>query len=455
MTNAKNIVQNQRKYFHSQKTKSVAFRLEQLNRLEREIKKNEDIILSALKSDLNKSNFEAYATEIGLVYDEIKLMIKCLPSLAKRKKKRTPIAHFPAKSYVYQVPYGVALIISAWNYPFQLTMLPLIGAIAGGNCAVVKPSEYAVATSNVISKILSIFDDEYITVIEGGKEVSEELLEEKFDYIFYTGNEAVGKIVMQKASAHLTPVTLELGGKSPCIVDISAKVDLSAKRIVWGKLLNAGQTCVAPDYILIHEDIKEEFIISYKKYIHQFYGENPLLNEDYPKIISPRHFSRLVEIIKESDNVWGGEIDEESLKISPTIIEDASWESVAMKDEIFGPIMPIITYKDIDDIIIQINSRKAPLAVYSFTTSKEIENKLTTSLQFGGGCVNDTIIHTANPHISFGGLGNSGMGKYHGKESFYTFSHSKSILKRGLFPDINVRYFPCGDKIKLLRKLMK
>ena len=455
MTDIKKIVQNQREYFHSHKTISVAFRIEQLKRLEREIKKNEDIILSALKSDLNKSNFEAYATEIGLVYDEIKLMIKCLPSLARRKKKRTPIAHFPAKSYVYQAPYGVSLIISAWNYPFQLTILPLIGAIAGGNCAVVKPSEYAVATSSVISKILSIFDDEYISVIEGGKDVSEELLEEKFDYIFYTGNEAVGKIVMQKASAHLTPVTLELGGKSPCIVDKSAKVDLFAKRIVWGKLLNAGQTCVAPDYILVHEDIKEEFISSYKKYIHQFYGENPLFNKDYPKIISHRHFSRLVDIIKESDNIWGGEYDEESLKISPTIIEDATWESVAMKDEIFGPIMPIITYKDIDEVITQINSRKAPLAVYSFTTSKEIENKLINCIQFGGGCVNDTIIHTANPHIAFGGVGNSGMGKYHGKESFYSFSHTKSILKRGLFPDVNVRYFPCGDKIKLLRKLMK
>lgn len=455
MNSIKTIVNNQKLYFSKEKTRDISFRKKQLEKLYKSTKQHENEILIALKSDLNKSAFEAYETEIGMVYEELKFMLKNIKNFSKPRRIKTPLMHFPSKSYQYQDPYGCILIMSPWNYPFQLTLVPLIGAIAAGNCAVVKPSNYAKETSRVILKILSEFPQEYIAVVEGGRDVNNALLEEKFDYIFFTGSPLVGKLVMEKAAQHLTPMTLELGGKSPCIIDKTAKIDLAAKRVAWGKLLNSGQTCVAPDYIIVHESIKNEFINALKKYIEVFYGKNPEKNPEYPKIINKIHFDRLSELINNSENVYGGKTNSETYQIAPAIIDNCQWDSLVMKDEIFGPILPIISYNDFDEIIKQINSRPKPLALYCFTESKTIENKILKSVLYGGGCINDTVLHLANPYLSFGGVGESGLGKYHGKESFYTFSHTKSVLKRGTSSDINLRYAPYKDNLKLIKKILK
>ena len=453
MSNISEIIEKQKLYFSNDETKNISFRKQQLQKLYNSIKINEKDIFNALKEDLNKSEFEAYETEIGIVYEDLKYMLKNINSFSKPKKKKTPLMHFPSTSYQYQDPYGNVLIMSPWNYPFQLTMVPLIGAIAAGNCAIIKPSNYSKATSKIINKILSVFDDNYICVLQGGRDINQQLLEEKFDYIFFTGSPIVGKLVMEKAAKHLTPITLELGGKSPCIVDESAKIDLSAKRIIWGKLLNSGQTCVAPDYILVHEKVKDELILSMIKYINIFYGENPQQNSEYPKIINKQHFDRLCALIENSDDVYGGKSNPSTLQIAPAIINNCNFDSLVMEDELFGPILPIISFTNINEIITKINKRPKPLALYCFTTSKENENKILNNISFGGGCVNDTIVHLANSNLSFGGVGESGMGNYHGKESFYTFSHTKSILKKSLLLDINVRYAPYKKKIKLLRKI--
>lgn len=455
MNSIKTIINSQKLYFSKEKTRDISFRKKQLEKLYKSIKQHENEILIALKSDLNKSAFEAYETEIGMVYEELKFMLKNIKNFSKPRRIKTPLMHFPSKSYQYQDPYGCVLIMSPWNYPFQLTLVPLIGAIAAGNCAVVKPSNYAKETSRVILKILSEFPQEYIAVVEGGRDVNNALLEEKFDYIFFTGSPLVGKLVMEKAAQHLTPMTLELGGKSPCIIDKTAKIDLAAKRVAWGKLLNSGQTCVAPDYIIVHESIKNEFINALKKYIEVFYGKNPEKNPEYPKIINKIHFDRLSELINNSENVYGGKTNSETYQIAPAIIDNCQWDSLVMKDEIFGPILPIISYNDFDEIIKQINSRPKPLALYCFTESKTIENKILKSVLYGGGCINDTVLHLANPYLSFGGVGESGLGKYHGKESFYTFSHTKSVLKRGTSSDINLRYAPYKDNLKLIKKILK
>lgn len=446
-------VKKQQDYFKTNETLDVSFRKKQLNRLFDIVKKHEEDIVTALKTDLNKSEFEAYATEIGMVYEELKFMIKNIHSFSKTRHKKTPIMHFPSRSYQYQDPYGCVLIMAPWNYPFQLTIGPLIGAIAAGNCVMIKPSDEAGATSRLIHTMLSEFNDGHICVIEGGLAVNQMLLEEKFDYIFFTGSSTVGKLVMEKASKHLTPITLELGGKSPCIVDETANLNLSAKRIVWGKLMNAGQTCVAPDYILVHETVKEEFLLLIEKYIHVFYGKTPQENPEYPKIINQRHFNRLTALINDSDHVIGGDINEATLQIAPAIIDSCDWDSPVMRDELFGPILPILSFNHIDDVITQINQRQKPLALYYFTTSKNNEDNVLRHITFGGGCINDTIVHLANSNLSFGGVGESGMGSYHGKESFYTFSHTKSVLKKSLLFDLNVRYAPYKNKIKLLKKV--
>lgn len=453
MSDIKNIVINQREFFNKGKTLSIDFRKKQLNILLNSIRANEKEIFNALKIDLNKSEFETYETEIGMVYEELRFMIKNIKKLARPKKKKTPIMHFPSSSYQYRDPFGCVLIMSPWNYPFQLAMAPLIGAIGAGNCVLVKPSNYSPATSKVIKKILGVFSREYIDVVEGGRVVNQELLDEKFDYIFFTGSPTVGHLVMEKASKHLTPVTLELGGKSPCIIDETANVELAAKRFVWGKLLNAGQTCVAPDYILVHESIKDELVSCIRKYMVKFYGEKPQYNDEFPKIINRHHYDRLINLIKISGEE--PQANEDTLQIAPTIIDNCDWYSEVMKEELFGPIIPVLTYKNIDDIIISINSRPKPLALYVFTTSKEIEKKVLNRIYYGGGCINDTIVHLANPNIPFGGVGNSGMGNYHGKESFYAFSHSKSILKKSNKIDINLRYAPYGENLKWLRKILK
>ena len=456
MESVRGILEKQRQYFYNGNTLDIDYRKASLRKLKNEIKKNEDNIFNALKKDLNKSEFESFATEIGLVYEEINETLKNIDKWSKRKKVKTPISQFKASSYIYKEPYGNALIIAPWNYPFQLVMAPLIGAIAAGNTVVIKPSELAPATASVIENIISnVFNKEYIAVIQGDIDVNKALLEERFDYIFFTGSTVVGKIVMEAATKNLTPITLELGGKSPCIVDKSDKIDLFAKRIVWGKLLNSGQTCVAPDYFLIHKDIKEEFLKSVKKYVKEFYGDNPIKSEDYVKIINKRHFQRILSLIDKDNILLGGNYDEAKLKIEPTVVEVKSLDEQIMSEEIFGPIMPIITYSKYEEVIKNIRNFEKPLALYLFTENEALEKNILENINFGGGCINDTIVHLATTELPFGGVGMSGMGSYHGKRSFDTFTHEKSILKRSNWIDIPLRYPPYLGKISLLRKIFK
>lgn len=450
------IIENQRSFFKEGKTKEVDFRIDQLEKLKKSIIKYEDEIIDALKKDLNKSSFETYITEIGTVIQEINHTIKHIRKWVKPKRVRTSIAQFISTSKIYSDPYGIALIISPWNYPFQLTMAPLIGSIAGGNCAVLKLSPYSANTSKIIGKIIGeTFDEKYIKVVQGGREVNKELLNEKFDYIFFTGGVSMGKIVMEAASKHLTPVTLELGGKSPCIIDETANIDLAAKRIIWGKLLNSGQTCIAPDYLLVHKSIKKQLIDKMKEYILEFYGNIPINSPDYPKIISLKHFNRLLGLIKEEDIIFGGDYNEKTNQINPTILDNITWESKVMEDEIFGPIIPILDFEDFNNIIDEINNRPKPLALYLFTTSKERENNVLKNISFGGGCINDTIMHVASTNMPFGGVGNSGMGGYHGKYTFDSFTHKKNVLKKSNLIDVPVRYAPFEGKLNLIKKIMK
>lgn len=454
MTDIKEILEKQRTYFISGQTLDLAFRLNALKTLKGSIREHEKEILTALKSDLNKSAFEAYATEIGMVLEEINYSIRNLPRWVKIKRVRTPIMHFMSSCYRISEPYGIALIMSPWNYPFQLTIAPLIGSIAGGNCSVVKPSAYSPATSAVIARILGeCFEQKYITVIEGGREANQALLVEKFDYIFFTGSVSVGKTVMASASRYLTPVTLELGGKSPCVVDREVNIDLAARRIVWGKFLNAGQTCVAPDYLLVHKGVKRELITCMRKYILEFYGGNSCGNEEFPKIINDKHFRRIKGYLNNGEIVLGGEFDEESLRIAPTVLDNITWEDPIMQEEIFGPVLPILEFSDISEVILAVNKRPKPLALYLFTTSKEVETRIVRSISFGGGCINDTIVHLATSYMPFGGVGESGMGSYHGKWSFDTFTHTKSILKKSNLIDIKLRYPPYGNKLSIFKKL--
>ncbi|MFI3283836.1 MAG: aldehyde dehydrogenase [Erysipelotrichaceae bacterium] len=444
------IVNQQRTFFLTHQSIPVSFRIQQLKRLHQQIIRYEDDILKALKEDLNKNEFEAYATEIGMVYNELKYMLRNIHKLTKKKDYASPIMHFPSKSMTYQDPYGCVLIMSPWNYPFQLTMTPLIGAIAAGNCVVVKPSNDSSATTRVIREILSVFPDEYICLVEGGRNENQALLDQKFDYIFFTGSPKVGKIVMEKAAKNLTPITLELGGKSPCIVEKSADIDLAAKRIVWGKLLNAAQTCVAPDYLWVQKDVCDQLIEAMKKYADIFYTSHPELNKDYPKIINQHHFERLCRLVKDEALV-----NTDTRQIGLTIIKDVSWDSEVMQEELFGPILPVMCFESIEEVITTLNTKEKPLALYLFTTSKSIETKLMKHSFFGGGCVNDVIIHVANHHIPFGGIGNSGLGSYHGAYSFHTFSHTKSIMKKSNLLDLSIRYAPASKfKLWVVRKLL-
>ena len=458
MNNIQRVLEKQKNYFNTGATRDLNFRVEKLRKLKESIVKNEKQILEALWADLHKSEFEAYATEIGIILDEINFAVKHLKSWAKTKKVRTPLTNFLSSSYIYSEPYGVSLIISPWNYPFQLLMAPLIGAIAAGNCAMLKPSENAIKTTGVIIKVIEeSFSEEFVCVVEayGGKESSEELLKEEFDYIFFTGSVPVGKIVMEAASKHLTPVTLELGGKSPCIVDKDADVVLAAKRIAWGKFLNAGQTCVAPDYILVHQSVKSKLLTEITRYINEFFGENPAKSNDFPRIISERQFDRLVGLLDIGNIVTGGEHSKIEKYIAPTIIDNISWNDPIMLDEIFGPILPILEFENLEEVIKIVNSRPKPLALYFFSTNKKNQERIIDRISYGGGCINDTIMHVASPYLPFGGVGASGMAAYHGKGSYDVFSHKKSITKKSNLVDIKIRYAPYNDKIKLLKKLMK
>lgn len=452
------IFNNEKEYYLSGETLSVKFRIEKLRLLKKVIKDNEEKLLSALKKDLNKSNFEGYVTEIGILYQEIDYAIKNIKKWAKREKKKTDIVYFPAKSYIYKQPYGVVLIISPFNYPIQLAFSPLIGAISAGNCAIIKPSEYAINSAMVIEEIInSTFDKRYINVIDplGGKETVSELLSLKFDYIFFTGSVRVGKIVMEAASKNLIPVTLELGGKSPCIVDKDANIKLSAKRIVWGKYLNVGQTCVAPDYVYVHKAVKEELLKEMVKEIESEYGKDAKKSEDYARIIRKEEVKRLQGYLDEGEIYYGGEVDIEDRYISPTILTNIKENSKILEEEIFGPILPVYEFEDITEVIEYVNSKERPLALYYFSEDKNKIETVLSSTTSGGITINDTIIHVSSTHIPFGGVGNSGMGNYHGKASFDTFTHKKSVVKRSTLMEFPFRFPPYKDKLKLIKKLMK
>lgn len=451
----KEIVLRQHEYFNAGATKSISFRKAALKKLQGAIIRDEDKILEALKNDLNKSNFEGYMTEVGMVRESLRFAIKHLGKWSKIKTAHTPLSQFHSKSFVVPEPYGVALIISPWNYPFQLSIEPLVGAIAAGNCAILKPSAYAPNTGRVLAELIaSCFPPEYITVIEGGREQNTELLNQKFDYIFFTGSVEVGKLVMEAASKNLTPVSLELGGKSPCIVDCTADLKRAAKRIAFGKYLNAGQTCVAPDYLMVHKNIKEEFIHNLESAIKEFFPDGGYA--DMPVIINDKHFNRLMGLIKGEKALLGGGCDPGRRFIEPTVLDDVTFDSPIMQEEIFGPVLPIITFEAMDDVIRNIKARPKPLALYLFTGDKAAENHVLESISFGGGCINDTIIHLATPHMGFGGVGESGIGSYHGKLSFDTFTHYKSIVKKYNWIDLPMRYHPYTKSgFRLLRLFLR
>ena len=449
------LLDRQRAYFFSQATKPCAFRLKQLKALSQWVDDNEQDILSALTQDLGKSAYEGYLTEVCMVKQELKDAIRHLKKWMKPIKAPTALGQFPGKCRVYPEPYGVVLIMSPWNYPFQLTLAPLIGAIAAGNCAVIKPSAYSPATSALVARMAeALFPPEYVSVVQGGRQENAGLLELPVDYIFFTGSPSVGRLVMEKASAHLTPVSLELGGKSPVIVDETADIPLTARRLAWGKFLNAGQTCVAPDYVLVHESREQALIEALIGEIRTLYTSAPLMNPELPHIINQKHFDRLVALLGSGVVTHGGQIDPAGLRIAPTLLTDVEWDSPVMQEEIFGPILPIIPYRKLDDALSRIRQRPKPLALYLFTGNRQTEEKVLGQVSFGGGCVNDTILHLATSHMPFGGVGESGMGGYHGKYSFDTFSHLKSVLHRAPWPDVALRYPPFEGKMKVLRKVM-
>ncbi|MEK4554102.1 aldehyde dehydrogenase [Jeotgalicoccus sp. FSL K6-3177] len=447
------IVENQRKYYYKNHTKSVSFRIRQLKKLKLAVETNEKMILEALNKDLGKSEAEAFMTEIGIVYKEFDYVIKHLRSWNSPEKVSGSMMSFPAKNYVYRDPYGVVLILSPWNYPFNLTMMPLIGAIAGGNCALVKPSETSPHTAAIIEKILNYTFSEKYVYCAPADTPHDEVNKQQYDYIFFTGSTSVGKEIMGIASETLTPVTLELGGKSPVVVDETANIDVAVKRIAWGKFVNAGQTCVAPDHVIIHSSKKQEFIDRMLNEIEERYSD-AVHREDYPKIINEKHFKRLSGLL-ENEMVLGGSKNSETQKIAPALMPNSTFESEVMKEEIFGPILPVITYDNLEDLIAYQQTLPKPLAFYIFSENDRNVETLLSRLSFGGGCVNDTLMHLSHHDMPFGGVGASGMGHYHGKYSFDTFTHEKSVVKNSTIIDIPVRYAPFTQaKNKLFRKFL-
>ena len=448
----------QRDYYKSGATLPVKFRVAQLKKLYCAVEKYEQEIADALRSDLGKSRYEGFMCEIGLVRSEITYMLKHVRRFAKRKRVKTPLSQFQARSYRQPVPYGSVLIMSPWNYPFLLTLDPLVDALAAGNTAIVKPSAYAPATAKIVEKLLSeCFLPEYVAVVTGGRAENTALLEKKFDMIFFTGSQAVGKEVLRRAAEHLTPTVLELGGKSPCIVDASANIKLAARRIVFGKYLNCGQTCVAPDYVLCAREVKEELVCAVIAEIKRQYGEDPLENGDYGKIISEKHFNRLCGLIDEKKVVFGGITSPDTCQIAPTVMDGVTLEDAVMGEEIFGPILPILAFDDFDEMVEELKIKDKPLALYLFTSDKKHIKRVTTELSYGGGCINDVVIHLATSEMGFGGVGESGMGAYHGKAGFDAFSHEKSIVDKKNWLDLPMRYQPYKSKFyeKLLRMFLK
>lgn len=452
------MIENQRAFYFTGATKDVEFRKEQLVKLKETIKKYEEQVIEALALDLRKSEFEAFTTEIGIVYDSISYFLKNINSWMEPQPVKTPLHFQPAKSYVVREPYGVTLIIGPFNYPFQLIMEPLIGAIIGGNTAIVKPSESAENTAFIVKKILEeVFSPEYVRVVEGEKDEVTALIHASFDYIFFTGSVAVGKVVAKAAAERLTPIALELGGKSPAIVDQTADLDVAAKRIVWGKFNNTGQTCVAPDYVLVHTSVAKKFTRLLKKAIKEFYSNDPQQSPDYGRIINERQFDRLQTILdKERDTVtFGGRTDREDLYMEPTVLENITWDRPSMEDELFGPILPVMTYENLPIAIHEIRQLPKPLSAYLFSENEKAIAYFLEELPFGGGCINDVITHVGNTHLPFGGVGPSGVKAYHGKASFENFTHPKSIMHRSNKLANSLLYPPYKQKVKLVRTIMK
>ena len=451
-----NYIENQEKYFKNGNTLPISKRKKLLKNLKKEILSNEDKIFRALNDDLRKSNYETYLTEIGILISEIDLFLSNLEKWAKPKKVKSSLLSFPSSDYIYSEPYGKVLVLSPWNYPFQLAILPLMSAVAAGNTVVLKPSEHAPHTSKLIKEIIEkVFNKSHVLVIEGAADTASKLLEYRWDYIFFTGSVKIGKIVAAAAAKHLTPTTLELGGKNPCIIDDTVDLKLTSRRIVWGKFVNAGQTCIAPDFLIVKKNIKEQLIHHLSKEIERAYGKNPKESEDYPRIINKTNLSRLSNMIKETKILFGGEYDSDSCYFAPTIIDEPRIDSPIMNEEIFGPILPIISYEDENQIEKLISKYEKPLALYVFSNNKVFSEKIIRKYSFGGGAINDTIIHVGNPNLPFGGVGHSGIGAYHGKASFDLLSHKKSIVKKGNWLDIKIRYAPYKGKLEYIRKFFK
>lgn len=451
--NIEKIVEQQRKYFHSGATIDVVERKKNLKHLLTLLYKYKEQFVEALNQDFNKSRFETIETEFLMIVNECKFMIKNIKKLTKRKKVKVGLANFPGRGYLLQEPYGVVLVMAPWNYPLQLALEPVFGALAAGNTVVIKPANYAQNTSQTIYELFKEFNKpELVSVILGGREENQTLLDQRFDYIFFTGGTTVGRVVLEKAKKHITPVTLELGGKSPCIVDEQADLDIAAKRIVWGKFLNAGQTCVAPDYILVHGKIYEDFVKKVITQVKSNYYINEKLRDDFPHLINQKHFDKVSNLIDKNKTVWGGKSN--GVCLEPTIMCDVDFSDAVMQEEIFGPIMPIIKYNNLDETLQHISLLEKPLAFYFFTKDMKLAHRVMNRMSFGGGCINDTIMHLTSEHLPFGGVGNSGMGQYHGKKSFETFSHQKSVLVKSKL-EISLKYPPyTKKKERFLEKLL-
>lgn len=449
------MVSRQRAFWNTGATRSVEWRLIQLKKLEQALEEREETLCAALKADLGKAAYESWLSEIGMTLGELRFARKHLKKWAAVKRRPSAMPLFPASSRVVPQPYGTVLIMSPWNYPVQLTLVPLVSALAAGNCAVVKPSAYAPNVARVVAELLGdIFPPEYVSVVQGGRAENAALLEQDFDYIFFTGSPAVGKTVMAAAAQHLTPVTLELGGKSPVIIAPDANIPLAARRIAWGKFLNAGQTCVAPDHVYIPQNLRDAFVKELAGQIHQLYGADPLTGPDLPKIINEKHFNRVAGLMGSGKTAVGGRTDPETRRIEPTVLVDVAESDAAMQEEIFGPVLPVLTYDSLDDLIARQQKKARPLALYIFTGDRALEKRIVSALPSGGVCVNDTVIHLANPHVPFGGVGNSGMGACHGRTGFDTFTHYRTVVRRGAL-DLPMRYAPYGGKnLNTVKKLM-
>ncbi|QHI35371.1 Aldehyde dehydrogenase [Kordia antarctica] len=454
--NCSEIVQAQKEFFNTRRTQNIYYRKNVLKKLLKEVKKRENDICDALYADFKKPKFEAVISETSIVISELKLTIKNMKSWARPKRVLPALLNFPSKDRIHSEPYGTTLIIAPWNYPYQLALAPLIGAVAAGNTVVLKPSELTPNTSKIVEEIISeVFDENHVKVVQGGVEISQELLAQRWDYIFFTGSVHVGKIIAKAAAPNLTSVTLELGGKNPCIVDLHSDFKLTAKRIVWGKFLNAGQTCIAPDYLIVHAQAKFDFTKVLIEEIKTMYGENPEVSEDYARIINEKNFDRLTTMLKDENVLHGGTTTKDDLYIAPTILDEPAFDSEAMKDEIFGPILPIQVYSTLEDISTIIAKYEKPLALYVFSKDKKFANRMIETHSFGGGAINDTVTHFLNHRMPFGGVGNSGIGSYHGKGSFNAFSHQKSITNKATWLDIPIRYAPYKGKLKFLKFFLK